>query len=1382
MQSNSTAKEAAAYPTKQPAPQNPFDILNNCDDLSAVPDFAQASEKATLSTYNSQLEQSFFAFLTRFQALQMPTSPTERVIFILNTALTASDPTNIVSFRRVRSIDSISILSPDEPHMSISKMSEADSYNDMILEWALPSLLEHLSLDNLLILLGCAMTEMQVVFCCSDISVLSCCITACISLLRPLKWACPIIVTLPDSLHVYLESPVPVVLGVTSLPVGHKPPAGQVVVHVMSNKIELNERDMSQYHTLILPKMSTLHHDLSPHTERLLTEISSKKLEQSQSAAFLRPLSPAYNSIVTSAAVLLSMRRFVDLTRDHVEMLVKSAIELEEEREQQNSSCKKASAASSDFDDTAAHGKVREKRSISTFNERKWWEQRLGGEVGIAFVDRMIETQMYNSLVYERRHQDQRKHKRRHRNTHDTFSLVDDNDCDSPLSTDHHAVQNFSRSRSDSQESLRTKRTRSTTTFSDNFHSRCFSGEENLIGLSDSRIDERRYSAKALRRKSLAICLGFRRGGHTGDKEGRKEFFEVKKELNSKMFFTDLMELVMNGVVRSHSGEVDLNEDASKHAEENENDVEEDDVGVGSSATKEKQAGSNRPFSDPILWCNGMCKGAVNTEFCTMLCVQVWQEKFIKNNVVLRQRPNKQPCSAPSYMSIAAKTDRFEAGGSLNFIAKSKIQKNPWYTDVSRTWPGPTSTRASWLAAKLPSMTNNNALVMGGSKPEDCDDVAALQVGAGATIPSQAANAVHRMLTNRMIAKKRKNAGVLISTYLGGKMKCASKTRPFLEKIAKIQALYRGHVARKEFIKMIMKRRIDLEVGAHLKRKMDSAQKAKKDIDWLFAEGEVEHREEQIVATEKSEKKAIEQSPSTPTLKSKRLSNSNSNNHNHNSKLHGAIKSRLHEPLEEKEQEEYEEKREHVNSTETKRVDRPSSHMLKQDVFSGGVVLGLGLGGGDGESEITMKEEEDFVAQDQGNKTTDKKCHKGSGEDNFNDGKQAQFSPVRCFRDGGQKSKEVAKYAKTEVQEWNDNFDDFEGVADGRKNDKDSLEWSKKHDMKYFGEEKNEAKEGGELTKELPFGDFDDEDSCFESDNFAGFESNAQHYANREFLLDREEERGQGMYEENAGLEKREEEAAKSLDGDDAAVKEVKGFNEGGKQPQMFADTFSKSLEGIDDKLSSELDSHALSETRAETGTEAISETITYSTEWTCSYCTLSNRASSFACAACEKVRDNGSGYGWLSSIKSPTSFFGAFKTQLKVGFGVRKHGRRGKPRFRVVYLDEHEKEIKWKDDGDKKGRFAMYSRDRKIMVKDIKEVRTDGGTAVFSKALKAGAMNNGMNQPANFLISIVCRGGGKNTLDLEILSPEVYGILRRGFDCMVKEVNSGGGYLDVTA
>lgn len=70
-----------------------------------------------------------------------------------------------------------------------------------ILQWALPTLLKYLPLDQIILALGCAMTEMKVIVKHKDLHVVSSVIFALIHLLRPLKWCSPVIVTLPHQLE-----------------------------------------------------------------------------------------------------------------------------------------------------------------------------------------------------------------------------------------------------------------------------------------------------------------------------------------------------------------------------------------------------------------------------------------------------------------------------------------------------------------------------------------------------------------------------------------------------------------------------------------------------------------------------------------------------------------------------------------------------------------------------------------------------------------------------------------------------------------------------------------------------------------------------------------------------------------------------------------------------------------------------------------------------------------------------------------------------------------------------------------------------------------------------------------------------------------------------
>lgn len=120
--------------------------------------------------------------------------------------------------------------------------------------WALPALLRHLPLDQIILAIGCALTEMRVVVVGEDLGVVSGCVLALVNLLRPLKWAGPVIVTLPSSLHAYLESPVPLILGMQSLPEGFRMAPGIIMI---DPKVHTCARTYARTHWLSVGQYST---------------------------------------------------------------------------------------------------------------------------------------------------------------------------------------------------------------------------------------------------------------------------------------------------------------------------------------------------------------------------------------------------------------------------------------------------------------------------------------------------------------------------------------------------------------------------------------------------------------------------------------------------------------------------------------------------------------------------------------------------------------------------------------------------------------------------------------------------------------------------------------------------------------------------------------------------------------------------------------------------------------------------------------------------------------------------------------------------------------------------------------------------------------------
>lgn len=102
--------------------------------------------------------------------------------------------------------------------MHIREKENEESFQ--ILLWALPTLLRYLPLDQIILALGCVIAEMKIIVRHKDVNVVSSVIFALLHLLKPLKWCSPVIILLPDSLMDFIESPVPIIIGLQQLPEG----------------------------------------------------------------------------------------------------------------------------------------------------------------------------------------------------------------------------------------------------------------------------------------------------------------------------------------------------------------------------------------------------------------------------------------------------------------------------------------------------------------------------------------------------------------------------------------------------------------------------------------------------------------------------------------------------------------------------------------------------------------------------------------------------------------------------------------------------------------------------------------------------------------------------------------------------------------------------------------------------------------------------------------------------------------------------------------------------------------------------------------------------------------------------------------------------------
>lgn len=178
-----------------------------------------------------------------------------------------------------------------------SRSSQEITYvraNYYILQWALPLLLSSIPVDQIVFILGCILTEMKVVVKCKDTGVLSACIWGLVSLLRPFHWVCPLIVVLPQSLKEYIDSIVPIIVGIVTTDDSAQvnasswrggddvgPAPGLLVVDINNRKTVLDPSDVVLSHTLKIPDSSKLLLALKQPTENILRHLKLRRRRRS---------------------------------------------------------------------------------------------------------------------------------------------------------------------------------------------------------------------------------------------------------------------------------------------------------------------------------------------------------------------------------------------------------------------------------------------------------------------------------------------------------------------------------------------------------------------------------------------------------------------------------------------------------------------------------------------------------------------------------------------------------------------------------------------------------------------------------------------------------------------------------------------------------------------------------------------------------------------------------------------------------------------------------------------------------------------------------------------------------------------------------------------
>ena len=83
--------------------------------------------------------------------------------------------------------------------------------------WCAPDLVRSISIERLLVVLGCALAEVKIVFVSKQTSILGSSVLALSCLLMPLIWSGPLVPVLPTHLLHMLEAPFPLLAGVTQM-------------------------------------------------------------------------------------------------------------------------------------------------------------------------------------------------------------------------------------------------------------------------------------------------------------------------------------------------------------------------------------------------------------------------------------------------------------------------------------------------------------------------------------------------------------------------------------------------------------------------------------------------------------------------------------------------------------------------------------------------------------------------------------------------------------------------------------------------------------------------------------------------------------------------------------------------------------------------------------------------------------------------------------------------------------------------------------------------------------------------------------------------------------------------------------------------------------
>jgi len=247
------------------------------------------------------------------------------------------DPITLQQQQQLLQQKTLQHLAEDHDKYPALHESERDKEeNHFIMSWALPVLLRYLPLDQIMLALGCAMTEMKIIVRFDDFRVISSIILALTQLLKPLRWCLPVIVILPDELSEFVESPVPIIIGLQKIPEYLSSTERYAVIDPEAKMVYLNAEDNLKANTFYPPHASKLVNYIKGHAEMILKLTKKKK---QQRGIVHSALGDSVGLLSTDLAVgteenqkmLLAIKSFIDIVHNHIQALLNTAIHIQHE-------------------------------------------------------------------------------------------------------------------------------------------------------------------------------------------------------------------------------------------------------------------------------------------------------------------------------------------------------------------------------------------------------------------------------------------------------------------------------------------------------------------------------------------------------------------------------------------------------------------------------------------------------------------------------------------------------------------------------------------------------------------------------------------------------------------------------------------------------------------------------------------------------------------------------------------------------------------------------------------------------------------------------------------------------------------------------------------